>query len=281
MTTLVVLGAGEIGGAVARQAAAHGVARRVVLVDDRGDAARGKALDIRQAGPVEGYDTEVLGSDDAAAVVGAAIVVVADRHGAPGLEWQGDDGLLFLARVRQLNPRALIVCAGPAQLDLVERFVVERGADRTRILGSAPEALRGAITALTSLAAGCTPREVSLTLLGRPPATAFVPWNDASIAGQRASEVLEPPEITRLDARLPMLWPPGPFSLGAAAAAVARLALTGSSGWPSVFVVPEAIPNAQVRGVVLPAVLGPQGVRRLLVPTLSTRDRVRLESAQE
>ncbi len=178
MTSVVVLGAGELGGEVARAVAAGGAAHRVTIVDEADDVARGKALDIRQAGPVEGVETAVVGSADLAAVVGAAAVILADRPGPRSAEWTGEDGLQLLARVRSLNPGALVVCAGASQLALVERAIIEQGADPRRLFGSASEALRAAMVALTSLEAGCGPRDVSLALLGRPPVGAFVPWTD-------------------------------------------------------------------------------------------------------
>ncbi len=67
-----------------------------MLVDDAADVARGLALDIRQAGPIAGSSTAVEGTGDTGAVVGAGVVVVADRHGAG--EWRGDDGLALVAR---------------------------------------------------------------------------------------------------------------------------------------------------------------------------------------
>ena len=145
MTAVVVLGAGELGGAVARTLAASGVANRVTIVDDAVDVARGKALDIHQAGALEAMDAEVVGSADLAAVVGAAAIVLADRHGPAPSEWTGEDGLQRLARVRALNPLALIVCAGATQLDLVERAVIEQA----------------------SIAAGCSDRRPRHS--GRPP----------------------------------------------------------------------------------------------------------------
>jgi hypothetical protein len=165
VTSVVVLGAGELGGAAAAAVAASGAAQRVTIVDDAVDVARGIALDVRQCGPVLGVETAVAGTGDLAAVVGAAAVIVADRHGAR-VEWSGDDGLQLLARVRGLNPGALVICAGATQLPLVERAVLEQGTDRRRLVGAAPEALRAAIVALTSLEAGCHPRDVSLAVLG-------------------------------------------------------------------------------------------------------------------
>jgi hypothetical protein len=278
VTSVVVLGAGELGGEVARAVAAGGAAHRVTIVDDAGDIARGKALDIRQAGPVEGVETAVAGSADLAAVVGAAAVIVADRPGPPAAEWTGEDGLQLLARVRALNPGALVVCAGAAQLLLVERAIVEQGADRRRLFGSAPEALRTALVALTSLEAGCGPRDVSLAVLGRPPVGAFVPWPSAAIAGQCAADVLDPPAILRLDARLAQLWPPGPITLAAAASRVVGMALAGGPGRACLFAVPDRTAEHPTRGAALPASFSPAGVR-VTIPALAPRDQVRLDGA--
>jgi hypothetical protein len=278
VTSFVVLGAGELGGEVARAMAAGGAAQRVTIVDEAGDIARGKALDISQAGPVEGVETAVVGSVDLAAVVGAAAVIVADRPGPPAAEWTGEDGLQLLSRVRALNPRALVICAGAAQLLLVERAIVEQSADRRRLFGSAPEAMRAAVVALTSLEAGCGPRDVSLALLGRPPGGAFVPWPSAAIGGQRATDVLDPPAILRLDARLAQLWPPGPITLAAAASRVVGMALTGRPGGACLFAVPERTGDHPTRGAALPASFSPAGVG-VTIPTLSPRDQVRLDGA--
>ena len=109
MTAVVVLGAGELGGAVAHALAASDVVRRITLVDDAGDVARGKALDIAQAGPVEPLDAELAGGADPSVAIGAAAIIVADRHGPAG-EWSGEEGLQLLARLRALS------AAGPGRL---------------------------------------------------------------------------------------------------------------------------------------------------------------------
>ena len=262
---------------VARAVAASGVVDRVTIVDEAVDVARGKALDIHQAGALEPMDAEVVGVSDLAAVIGAEAIVLADRHGPAPSEWTGEEGLQRLAQVRALNPLALIVCAGATQLDLVERGVIEQGLDRRRLVGSAPEALRAAAVALTCLEAGCGPRDLSLTLLGRPPAAAFVPWADAAIGGQPLVALLDPPALARLDARVTRCWPPGPQALGAAAGRIVRLALVGGPGLACLFAVPDRAGEIPLRGAALPAAFWPDGLR-VTVPLLSTRDRVRLES---
>lgn len=276
MSILAVVGAGPLGAAVAHQAAAASIARRIVLVDQAADVARGLALDIRQAEPIAGSSAAVEGTDDLGAVVGAAVVIVADRHGAAG-EWRGDDGLALVARIRALNPRALMICAGAAQEDLVETTVRERDADRRRIAGSAPEALRSAMTALASLETGAAPRDVSLVAIGRPPKDLFVPWDGASVGGSRATDVIPAAVLARLDRQLPHLWPPGPIALAAAATRVARLALHRAPGWVCLLLVPPAEMSRGARGVAMPAVVT-DGVVEPVWPVLPTRDRVRLDS---
>ena len=278
MSTLVVLGAGDLGGAAVRRAVTLAVARRVVLVDDAGDVARGKALDILQSAAIDGVAVDVAGTNDLGAVVGAAAIVLADRHGPPTAEHQGDAAARLLVQVRALNRRALVVCAGATQLDVVERLVHEHGANPALIVGSAPEALRLGVVALTSLAAGAAPRDVSLTLVGRPPRQTVVPWSDAAIAGRPATGVLDPPALLRLDAQLPHLWPPGPLALGCAAVRVVQLALTNALDLASLFVVPPGAEGVRARGVTLPATVRVEGVTPRW-PRLSPRDRTRFESA--
>lgn len=273
--TLVVLGAGDLGGAVADRAAQSPVIHRVILVDDATDVARGKALDIRQAGPVRGGGAAIEGTSDLSAAVGAAVVVLADRHGGAG-EWRGDDAVRQLVAVRTLAPEALLLCAGGSQLDVVDRLVLERGASPRRVAGTAPEALRSAATALTALQANVSPRDVSLTVLGRRPAL-FVPWSGASIAGVSAPERLDPPALTRLEARLARVWPPGPLSLAAAVIRAVDLALSEAPGVAVLHVVPQgATPSS---GLALPVRLGRKGVGGTEVPPLAPKDRVRLDAA--
>jgi hypothetical protein len=105
-----------------------------------------------------------------------------------------------------------------------------------------------------------------------------VPWEDASLAGRRATDVLSPPALTRLDGRLTRLWPPGPFTLASAAARILAAAARRNNQTMCVFV---AVTRDGDRGRVgmLPVQLDARGIAAVLTPTLSTRDRVRLDTA--
>jgi malate dehydrogenase len=277
VSTIVILGAGEIGGALARQLAATDVVSRIVLVDDQGSAAAGKALDIAQAGPVDRYTTSLSGSNDVSAVTGAAVVVIADRFGQAG-EWRDEAGLAMLKRVAGLNQLAFIVCAGIHQSSLVERGVAELGVPRRRLFGSAPEALRSAVVTMTALEAKAAPADLSLSILGRPP-QAIVPWDEVSIAGRSAPQVLSAAQLARLNARIARLWPPGPTTLASAAARLVCSALTRSKRVHIALVALTKEEGTAGRSAMLPVTLAPTGIAQLVAPSLSTRDRVRLETA--
>jgi hypothetical protein len=276
--SVVIVGAGELGGALARQVAAADIASRVVLVDEAGTVAAGKALDIRQAATVDGYSTYLIGTADESAVAGADVIVIADRA-LTNAEWQNDAGVALVRRIVHLNPTAMILCAGAQHLPLVERGVREAGLDRLRLFGSAPEALRSAVISMTALEAGCAPADISLTVVGRPPLQSIVPWEDASIAGRRATDVLSPPAITRLDSRLPRLWPPGPFTLASAATRVLSAATRRNNHTVCALVAVTREEGDRGRVGMLPVQLQTTGIAAVLTPTLSTRDQVRLDTA--
>jgi malate dehydrogenase len=278
VSTAVILGAGEIGGALARQLAALDVVSRIVIVDDLATVAAGKALDVAQSAPVDRYHTVMSGTADVAAVVGAAVIVIADAAKAPGTEWKDEAGLALVKRVAGLNQVAPIICAGTSQASLIEKGVGEGGLSRLRLFGSAPEALRSAITAIVALEAGAAPADISLSVLGRPPQQIIVPWDHAAVAGRNATEVLSAAQLARLDARIARLWPPGPYALAGAAARIIRTAMTKSGRVHAAFVTATREEGSAGRSAMMPVTLQPAGIATLVAPALSSRDRVRFET---
>lgn len=279
MSTVVILGAGEIGGALARQLAATDLVSRIVLVDDLGTIAAGKALDVAQSGPVDRYHTVMSGTSDVAVVVGAAVVVIADQAGQPGGEWQDEAGLALLKRVTGLNQVAPFLCAGAAQGGLIERGVSEAGMARTRLFGTAAEALRSAVTAITALEANAAPSDISLAVLGRPPQQVIVPWDEGAIGGRSIPTVLSAAQLARLDARVARLWPPGPYALASAATRMIRTALTRGPRLHMAIVAVTREEGTPGRSAIMPVTLQPSGLASIVAPALSSRDRVRYETS--
>lgn len=276
MFDVAIVGAGELGGAVAHALAKRETVRSICLVDEAGTIAVGKALDLMQAAPIEGFATRIAGFAELAYASGARLVVVADR--ASGGEWAGEDALALLKRLAG-SEASVLICAGPGQREAIERAAREGGVNRSRLLGTAPEALASAARAIVAVETGYSVRDVSLTVLGVPPDRVVVPWEDASIAGLSATRLLDPPTLRRLEARVARLWPPGPVAL-AHAAVRAIAALTGvSRASVSAFVAPDDSAGRRARAAAFPVRLGENGVEEIVMPQLTPHDRVLLDTA--
>ena len=72
---IALIGAGNIGGTLAHLAALKGLGD-VVLFDVVEGVPQGKALDLSQCGPVEGFDATITGSNDYADIAGADVIIV-------------------------------------------------------------------------------------------------------------------------------------------------------------------------------------------------------------
>ncbi|WP_435417250.1 malate dehydrogenase [Parerythrobacter aurantius] len=72
---IALVGAGNIGGTLAHLAALKGLGD-IVLFDVVEGVPQGKALDLSQCGPVEGFDARITGSNDYKDIAGADVVIV-------------------------------------------------------------------------------------------------------------------------------------------------------------------------------------------------------------
>lgn len=279
MITVAIVGAGDIGGATALALATHDHVGRVVLIDNKGDAAAGKALDIQQSGAVDGFHTRLQGTADETRVIGCSVCVIADRLGVTPAEWQDDDGLGLVARIDRYLAGAPIVFAGAGQTDLLAKAANELHVPRARLIGSSPEAFASAIKAIVALEARCSPREVMLTVLGRPSKGFVVPWSEASVGGLALPGVLSQARIARIEARANQLWPPGPNTLGAAAAAVTEAILRTSRRSFSVLTWLEGEFGIRRGAGILPVRLGAGGIAGVKTLNLASREQVQIQTA--
>ncbi len=88
---IALVGAGNIGGTLAHLIGLKELGD-VVLFDVFGGVAAGKALDIMQSGPVDGFDSAMSGGSDYAAIAGSDVVIV--TAGFPRMPGMSRDDLL-------------------------------------------------------------------------------------------------------------------------------------------------------------------------------------------
>ncbi len=76
LSTLTVVGAGNVGATTAQRLAEKALARTVVMVDVIDGVPQGKGLDQWESAPIEGFDTRVVGANDYGPAAGSELVVV-------------------------------------------------------------------------------------------------------------------------------------------------------------------------------------------------------------
>ena len=198
---------------------------------------------------------------------------------AAGAEWSGDAGLALLRRLAQLGcfQESVLICAGAGQSALIQLAFNELGLSRTRVVGSAPEALAATVRALVAIEARASASQISLMVLGKPPRRVVVPWAEASIGGHSVMALLTQPQLNLVETRMKGLWPPGPSTLGSAAAMFSEAVALGSRRLFSAFISRDRDNGTKGPVCAWPVTIGPRGVERVTTPSLTARDRVVLD----
>ena len=113
---IALIGAGMIGGTLAHLAAAKELGD-VVLFDIAEGTPQGKALDLAQSGPVEGFDVTLKGTNDYADIAGADVCIV--TAGVPRKPGMSRDDLLGInlkvmkavgEGIKAHAPNAFVIC---------------------------------------------------------------------------------------------------------------------------------------------------------------------------
>jgi malate dehydrogenase len=277
VSDVAIIGAGELGGALAHQLARRGSVRAVQLIDEYGRIAEGKALDIGHAAPIEGFACAVSGGSELAAAIGASYIAIADR--ASGEEWPAEEVMVLIRQLTAICPDAAVVCAGASHREIVDRSVRDLKLPRLRVLGSAPEALGAAARALAGLEGDVSPEDVSVVVLGVPPDHLVICWESASIGGFAATTLLSDPVRRRLTRRIVSSWPPGPYALATAASRIVDGLVGRSRRLVSCFVAPDDREGIRMKTAALPIRFDVTGTAAVVLPPLTGVERFALENA--
>jgi malate dehydrogenase len=274
MKTVAIMGSGDLAATVARRVAERELFRRVVLVDASDGRAKGKALDLMQSAPVEGYDVSIEGCADLAQAGRFDVLVLADH---PALEdaGAGTRAAELVAVVAAALGDAVLLVAGAHAEPLVEA-AAGRGVPRERVLGSAPVALASALRRHLAQELDAEPRSVSATVLGRTGAL-VVPQGTATVGGVVVDRVA--PAATRRALAAVNGHAPGPVALAAGAVAVLRALGSARETVLPVTVLLQGEYGHRGVALAVPARLGGGRVLSVLEAALEPVDRVALDNA--
>ena len=169
---VTVIGAGNVGATTAQRIAEAGLAD-VVLIDIVEGLPQGKALDLYEAAPVEGFDVKITGANDYAASADSDVVII--TSGIPRKPGMSRDQLLetnvkivaeVTARAAEKSPEAiLIVVSNPLDAMVYTAHQVS-GFPTQRIMGQAGVLDTARFRSFIAAEVGCSVEDVQAMLLG-------------------------------------------------------------------------------------------------------------------
>ena len=169
---ITIAGAGNVGATTAHWAAARELGD-ITLIDIVEGVPQGKALDLYEAAPLEGFDCRVAGTNDYEDTRGSDVAVItAGVARKPGMS--RDDLISTNAGIvgsvtREIAARSpdcvLIVVSNPLDV-MVTKAHMECGFPRERIMGMAGALDSARFRAFISMELGVSVEDVSATVLG-------------------------------------------------------------------------------------------------------------------
>ncbi len=144
MKKITVVGAGHVGATTAQRLAEKELAREIVLVDILEGIPVGKGLDQTQSGPVEGFDSRVIGANDYELAAGSELFVV--TAGIPRKPGMSRDDLVktnadivksVSQEIKRVAPDSIVIVVSNP-LDVMTWVAKEvTGFPRERVIGMA------------------------------------------------------------------------------------------------------------------------------------------------
>ncbi len=169
---ITIIGAGNVGATCAHWAAAKELGD-IVLVDIVDGMPQGKALDLAEAAPVEGFDAAITGTSDYAATADSDIVII--TSGIPRKPGMSRDELLetnvkivgdVTAKAVARSPQAvLIIVSNPLDAMVYTAHTISQFPTQ-RVIGQAGVLDTARYRTFIAAEIGCSVEDVSAMLLG-------------------------------------------------------------------------------------------------------------------
>lgn len=167
-----IIGAGNTGAACAVWAASRELAD-IVLIDINDGVAKGKALDLYESAPIEGFDCKIEGGSDYALIEGSDIVVI--TAGIPRKPGMSRDDLIVTnmgivssvaEKVAKHAPNSIIIVLSNPLDAMVYTAWKSSGFPANRVLGQAGCLDVARFRAFLSMELGCSIEDIQALLLG-------------------------------------------------------------------------------------------------------------------
>lgn len=293
---ITIIGAGNVGATCAHWAAAKELGD-IVLVDIVEGMPQGKALDLFEASPIEGFDATIIGANDYAQTAGSEVVII--TSGIPRKPGMSRDQLLetnvkivadVTAKVVEKSPDAcLIVVSNPLDAMVYTAHTISKF-PTNRVMGQAGVLDAARYRSFIAAEVGCSVEDVHAMLLGGHGDDMVPLPRYTTISGIPVSQFIAPGRLDEIVTRTRN-----------GGAEIVNLLKTGSA-----FYAPAAASVAMAESIVrdkkrvmacaaycdkeygvggffvgVPCILGKNGVERVIEVELDERERAMLDVSIE
>jgi len=201
-----IIGAGNVGATTAHWCAAAELGDIVLLdIPQTGDMPKGKALDLAQAGPIVGYDAEIVGTTDYADTARSDVVVV--TAGVPRKPGMSRDDLLatnarivgaVAAEIKQTSPQAIVIVVSNPLDAMVQRAWQVTGFPPQRVMGQAGVLDTARFRTFIARELGISVEDVSAMLLGGHGDTMVPLPSCTCVGGIPVAQLIRPERLAEL-----------------------------------------------------------------------------------
>ncbi len=202
MSKVTVVGAGNVGATVANVLAHKDIVKEVVILDIKGDFARGKALDSWQQAPIDYYSTKLTGTEDYADTADSDIVVI--TAGIPRKPGMSRDDLIttnakiVVSVVNSIKQHSkdpiIIVVSNPLDVMTYAAFKAS-GSDSSKVFGMAGILDTARYRAFLATALDVSPKDIQAVLMGGHGDTMVPLPRYTTVAGIPVTEMIGDEEL--------------------------------------------------------------------------------------
>jgi|TARA_B100001971_G_scaffold178314_1_gene173155 malate dehydrogenase len=195
---IALIGGGQIGGNLALIAAQKELGDVVILdIPEAEGMAKGKALDIMQLRPHDGYDVNLSGTSDYADIEGADVVVI--TAGVPRKPGMDREDLLSInikiitnvaENVRKYAPNAFVIVVSNPLDAIVYSFYKISGFPKNRVVGMAGALDTGRFRTFLSMETGYSVQDIHCMVMGGHGDTMVPIIRTANVAGIPITELV-------------------------------------------------------------------------------------------
>lgn len=204
-----IIGAGNVGATCAHWCAAAELGDIVLLdIPQTEDMPRGKALDLMQASPIFGFDSNVVGTNDYADTAESDVIVV--TAGIPRKPGMSRDDLLstnarivssVAEQIKATSPNAIVIVVSNPLDAMVQQMWRVTGFDPARVIGQAGVLDTARYRAFLAMELGVSVEDVSALLMGGHGDTMVPMPSCTSVGGIPVKDLIAPERLEEIVTR--------------------------------------------------------------------------------